>query len=230
MTQGSIDWTVVATALDAHGYAVLPDLLSSTECDRLCDGWASADYRSEVNMARHGFGRGIYRYYAYPLPELVQRLRASLYSPLAGIANRWSDRLGWGLAYPNHHADYLARCHLNGQGRPTPLTLRYSTGDWNALHQDVYGSEIFPLQVAILLSRPKQDFSGGEFILTEQRPRMQSRAEVVPLARGDAVIFPVRDRPVAGARGDYRVQMRHGVSRILSGERFTLGIIFHDAA
>ena len=181
-------------------------------------------------MARHGFGRGIYRYYAYPLPELVQRLRASLYSPLAGIANRWSDRLGWGLAYPNHHADYLARCHLNGQGRPTPLTLRYSTGDWNALHQDVYGSEIFPLQVAILLSRPKQDFSGGEFILTEQRPRMQSRAEVVPLARGDAVIFPVRDRPVAGARGDYRVQMRHGVSRILSGERFTLGIIFHDAA
>ncbi|ALJ12231.1 2OG-Fe(II) oxygenase [Sphingopyxis macrogoltabida] len=230
MTRGSIDWTVVATALDAHGYAVLPDLLSPTECDSLCDGWASADYRSEVSMARHGFGRGIYRYYAYPLPEVVQRLRASLYSPLAGIANRWSDRLGWGLAYPNHHADYLARCHLNGQGRPTPLILRYSTGDWNALHQDVYGSEIFPLQVAILLSRPKQDFSGGEFILTEQRPRMQSRAEVVPLARGDAVVFPVRDRPVAGTRGDYRVQMRHGVSRILSGERFTLGIIFHDAA
>lgn len=225
-----IDWTAAERELENHGCALLPGLLSTDECRALTDGWDTAVYRSEVNMARHGFGRGTYRYFAYPLPDAVQRLRSTLYPPLAGIANRWAERLGWDAIYPDNHTDFLAHCHLGGQGRPTPLILRYTAGDWNALHQDVYGPNIFPLQVAILLSRPEQDFDGGEFILTEQRPRMQSRAEVVPLARGDAVIFPVRDRPVAGARGDYRVQMRHGVSRIRSGERFTLGLIFHDAA
>lgn len=230
MMHDFIDWTAADRELESHGCALLPGLLSSDECCVLVGGWDTADYRSEVNMARHGFGRGTYRYFAYPLPDAVQRLRSALYPPLAGIANRWAERLNWDAIYPDNHADFLAHCHMGGQERPTPLILRYAAGDWNALHQDVYGPNIFPLQVAILLSCPEQDFDGGEFILTEQRPRMQSRAEVVPLARGDAVIFPVRDRPVTGTRGDYRVQMRHGVSRIRSGERFTLGLIFHDAA
>lgn len=187
-------------------------------------------FRKEVVMAHHGYGSGRYRYFAYPLPKPVAALRAALYPPLAEIANRWADQLKLPDIYPAHHADFLARCHLGGQARPTPLLLRYETGDWNALHQDVYGPHIFPLQVAILLSQPDKDFTGGAFTLTEQRPRMQSRPEVVPLNRGDAVVFPVRDRPVTGARGVHRVQMRHGVSRLLSGTRFTLGIIFHDAA
>jgi hypothetical protein len=180
-------------------------------------------------MARHGFGRGEYRYFGYPLPEPVARLREGLYPPLAEVANGWAERLGQRSRFPETHAEFLDRCHAEGQVRPTPLLLRYEAGDWNALHQDVYGPHIFPLQVAILLSEPGRDFEGGEFVLTEQRPRVQSRAEVVPLTLGDAVLFPVRERPVGGARGDYRVQMRHGVSRLRSGLRFTLGVIFHDA-
>jgi uncharacterized protein len=180
-------------------------------------------------MARHGYGRGLYRYFRYPLPDSVARLRNQLYPPLAAIANRWAETLGTGIEYPAHHDDFLARCHQAGQARPTPLILRYEAGDWNALHQDVYGEHVFPLQVAVLLSRPEEDFTGGEFLLTEQRPRMQSRPEVVPLRQGDAVVFPVRERPVKGARGWHRVNMRHGVSRVRSGLRFTLGIIFHDA-
>jgi hypothetical protein len=181
-------------------------------------------------MERHGFGRGEYRYYAYPLPEDLARLRSALYPPLARIANRWQAVLGLNERYPAEHAAYLARCHAAGQTRPTPLLLQYGAGDYNCLHQDLYGEHVFPLQVAVLLSCPGEDFSGGEFVLTEQRPRMQSRAEVVPLAQGDAVVFPVHTRPVNGTRGIYRVNMRHGVSRVRSGHRHTLGIIFHDAA
>ena len=187
-------------------------------------------FRSHVHMARHGFGRGEYRYFRYPLPACVAALREAIYPPLARIANRWAERLGQDRRFPDTHTAFLEGCHAAGQTRPTPLLLRYQAGDWNALHQDIYGQHVFPLQVAILLSEPGRDFEGGEFVLTEQRPRMQSRAEVVPLAQGDAVIFPVRERPVRGTRGDYRVQMRHGVSRVRSGLRFTLGIIFHDAS
>jgi hypothetical protein len=180
-------------------------------------------------MGRHGFGRGEYRYYAYPLPDLVATLRQGLYPPLAAIANRWNATLGEPVRYPPDHADYLARCHAAGQTRPTPLVLRYGEGDYNCLHQDLYGAEVFPLQVAVLLSEPGRDFTGGEFVLTEQRPRMQSRAEVAPLTQGDALIFPVHHRPVTGSRGPYRVNLRHGVSRLRSGRRHTLGVIFHDA-
>lgn len=218
------------TDLDRHGALRLPALLSPDQCAALVALWEEpAAFRKEVVMARHGFGSGRYRYFAYPLPDPVAMLRARLYPALARHANGWAQRLGTSDIYPTHHADYLARCALAGQDKATPLLLRYEAGDWNALHQDVYGPHIFPLQVAILLSRPQQDFTGGAFVLTEQRPRMQSRAEVVPLMQGDAVIFPVRDRPIMGTRGVYRVQMRHGVSRILSGLRHTLGIIFHDA-
>lgn len=191
--------------------------------------WDAASFRSEVNMARHGFGRGVYRYFADPLPEPVAALRRELYSPLADIANRWARTMGTGQSFPDTHAEFRARCHAAGQTRPTPLLLRYGPDDWNALHQDLYGEHVFPLQVAILLSEPGRDFTGGEFVLTEQRPRMQSRPAVVPLRQGDAVVFPARERPVQGAKGVYRVQMRHGVSKLHSGERFTLGIIFHDA-
>jgi hypothetical protein len=187
-------------------------------------------FRSRVVMARHGFGRGEYRYFGYPLPPPVMALRTSLYPPLADRARRWARRLGWETDYPARHEDYLARCRSAGQTRPTPLLLRYGAGDYNCLHQDVYGEHLFPLQAAILLSRPDEDFAGGEFLLTEQRPRRQSRGTVVPLKQGDAVIFAVRERPVHGARGWYRVNMRHGVSTVRSGQRFTLGIIFHDAA
>jgi len=225
------DWTAVASALDAEGHALLPALLGAGTCADLRAGWADrARYRSEVVMARHGYGSGAYRYFAYPLPDPIAALRAALYPPLARVANRWEARLGGGEAFPDAHDDFLARCHQAGQARPTPLLLRYQEGDWNALHQDVYGAQIFPLQVAILLSRPEEDFIGGEFVLTEQRPRMQSRPAVVPLRQGDAVIFPVRERPAAGAKGWHRRAMRHGVSRVRSGLRFTLGIIFHDAA
>jgi len=225
-----IDWSAGAQELDAHGCALLPGLLGSEECAEMIATWDERQrFRSEVVMARHGYGRGVYRYFAYPLPDLVAELRAQLYPPLAAIANRWAEAFGGGSRYPSAHGDFLARCHEAGQRRPTPLILRYETGDWNALHQDVYGETLFPLQVAILLSEPGEEFIGGEFVLTEQRPRMQSRAEVVPLRRGDAVVFPVRERPVRGCRGWHRRAMRHGVSRLRWGLRHTLGIIFHDA-
>ncbi len=224
-----IDWTKAAAGLAAQGYAVLPGLLDAGQCADVRATWDERGlFRSEVVMARHGYGSGVYRYFGYPMPDPVAALRASLYPPLADIANRWAGILGT-TEFPAAHPDFLARCHAAGQTRPTPLLLRYETGDWNALHQDLYGAHVFPLQVAILLSAPDADFTGGELVLAEQRPRMQSRAEVVSLARGDAVVFPVRERPVQGTRGWHRRAMRHGVSRIRSGLRFTLGIIFHDA-
>ena len=230
VTMNKIDWTDAASELDAHGCFVFPELIDASECVRLAAAWDARElFRSEVIMARHGYGRGAYRYFDHPLPDPVARLRAALYPPLAAIANRWAEALGSDTGYPPDHESFLAHCHAAGQERPTPLLLRYETGDWNALHQDVYGDHVFPLQVAVLLSEPGEDFTGGEFVLAEQRPRQQSRAEVVPLRRGDAVVFPVRERPVRGSRGWHRRSMRHGVSRLRSGLRFTLGIIFHDA-
>jgi hypothetical protein len=226
----ALSWAELARDLDAHGCAHIPALLSPDDCEAVA-GWYDADplFRSRVVMSRHGFGRGEYRYFDYPLPDLVAGLRAAFYPPLAAIANRWNGQMGIETRYPVDHADFLARCHADGQTRPTPLLLRYGEGDYNCLHQDLYGEHVFPLQVALLLSEPGRDFTGGEFVLTEQRPRMQSRAEVVPLAQGDAVIFPVHHRPVEGGRGTYRVNLRHGVSRLRSGRRHTLGVIFHDA-
>lgn len=224
-----IDWTTVAHDLDANGCARLPGLLSEAECGALAARYDGESFRATVTMARHGFGRGEYRYFAYPLPGPVAELRAALYPPLADIANRWAAVLGAPTRYPADHGGYLARCHAAGQTRPTPLLLRYGPDDYNCLHQDLYGEHVFPLQAAVLLSEPGRDFDGGEFVLTEQRPRMQSRAEVVPLRQGDAVIFPVSHRPVRGGRGVYRVNLRHGVSRIRAGRRHTLGVIFHDA-
>jgi hypothetical protein len=222
------DWTAIAETLDRQGWAVLPGLLDPGACDAVTAMYdEDARFRSTVVMARHGFGRGEYRYFAYPLPDPVQTLRTQLYPRLAPIANRWHERMGLNRRFPDIHAHYVAECHAAGQVRPTPLLLRYGPGDYNCLHQDLYGEHVFPLQAAILLSR---DFTGGEFVLTEQRPRMQSRASVVPLSQGDAVIFAVSQRPVRGSKGDYRVTMRHGVSPIRSGQRHTLGIIFHDAA
>ncbi len=227
----AFDWNAIAAGLDAHGCATTGPLLTAEECAVLAQSYASDGlFRSRVVMARHGFGRGEYKYFAYPLPDVVAALRETLYPPLAEIANRWNEAMEIELRYPREHANYLKRCHAAAQTRPTPLLLQYGAGDYNCLHQDIYGENIFPLQVAFLLSRPGEDFTGGEFVLTEQRPRMQSRAEVVPLRQGEGVIFPVHHRPVRGARGSYRVNMRHGVSRLRSGERHTLGIIFHDAA
>ena len=226
-----IDWTRIAAELDEQGWAVLPGLLAHAECavtTALYD-WEDG-FRSKVVMARHGFGKGEYKYFAYPLPPLVARLRCGLYPHLATIANRWQERLGQDTRFPVTHDEYLARCHAAGQTRPTPLLLRYSAGDYNCLHQDLYGEQVFPLQVAVLLSAPGMDFTGGEFLLTEQRPRMQSRAMVVPLAKGDGVVFAVNQRPARGTRGDYRVTLRHGVSKLHTGQRHTLGLIFHDAA
>ena len=226
----SLDWSAIAASLDAFGCATTGPLLSATDCAALAATYdEERNFRSKVIMARHGFGRGEYQYFRYPLPPLVADLREALYPPLAAIANRWNAAMGIDLRYPENHAAYIARCHEAGQKRPTPLLLRYGPGDYNCLHQDLYGEQVFPLQVAFLLSDPKTDFTGGEFVLTEQRPRMQSRAEVVPLQQGEGVIFPVHHRPVQGSRGIYRVNMRHGVSRLRSGERFTLGVIFHDA-
>ena len=217
--------------LDRHGAARLPALLSPDQCSEIIALWEQPHlFRKEVVMARHGYGSGRYRYFGYPLPAPVAALREALYPALADVANRWAAMLGSGDIYPTRHADFLKAGALSGQDKATPLLLRYEAGDWNALHQDVYGPHVFPLQTAVLLSEPERDFTGGAFVLTEQRPRMQSRPEVVPLAQGDAVVFPVRERPVIGARGVHRVQMRHGVSRLLSGARYTLGIIFHDAA
>jgi hypothetical protein len=226
-----IDWTRVATDLDVSGKATLEDLLTGEECRTLADLYPQeALFRSRVVMARHGFGRGEYKYFNYPLPRAVASLRAALYPHLAPIANRWNELMGQSVRYPMSHAEFLERCHAAGQTRPTPLLLEYGEGDYNCLHQDLYGEHVFPLQLTILLSRPGEDFAGGEFVLTEQRPRMQSRPEVVPLRQGDAVVFAVHNRPVPGTRGVYRVNMRHGVSRVRSGHRHTLGIIFHDAS
>ena len=226
-----IDWDAVETALNASGCAILPALLSPAECAAMAARYAAPDgFRSRVVMARHGYGRGEYRYFAYPLPPPVATLREHLYPPLSEIANRWQATLGLATRFPATHAEFVARCHAAGQTRPTPLLLQYGPGDYNCLHQDLYGEHVFPLQVAVLLSAPGRDFTGGEFVLTEQRPRMQSRPEVVPLQQGDAVVFAVNQRPVQGTRGVYRVVMRHGVSRLRSGHRHTLGVIFHDAA
>ena len=224
------DWPGIAEHLAGNGWAILKNLLEASEC-RAIAGLYDDDrlFRSHIVMARHGFGRGEYKYLAYPLPDTVAALRTSLYPRLAPIANRWNASMGIDVRYPNEHSEFIERCHQAGQTRPTPLILQYGEGDFNALHQDLYGEHVFPLQVAILLSDPAADFTGGEFVLVEQRPRMQSRAEVVPLLRGDGVVFAVSHRPVQGTRGTYRVNLRHGVSAVRSGHRHTLGVIFHDA-
>ncbi|HEX7874557.1 MAG TPA: 2OG-Fe(II) oxygenase [Sphingobium sp.] len=227
----ALDWPDLTTQLDHYGWARMPALLAPEECRSLAALYdAPTGFRSHVHMARHGYGRGEYRYFAYPLPAPVQALRTALYPHLAPIANRWHERMSLPDRFPADHAAFLDRCHAAEQRRPTPLLLRYGTGDYNCLHRDLYGAHVFPLQAAILLSAPGVDFEGGEFVLTEQRPRMQSRADVVPLQQGDAVIFAVNMRPQAGTRGDYRLSMRHGVSTVRAGQRHTLGIIFHDAA
>lgn len=225
------DWTKIDPELSNYGAAVLESLLTPNECGWVASLYAEEErFRSHIIMARHGFGKGEYRYFKYPLPELISTLRTALYSRLAPIANQWNERMGEEARYPAEHAEFLKRCHEKGQVRPTPLLLQYVPGDYNCLHQDLYGELAFPIQVAILLSEPGTDFTGGEFVLTEQRPRMQSRAEVVPLTQGDAVAFAVHHRPVQGTRGTYRVNLRHGVSRVRSGRRHTVGIIFHDGA
>jgi len=225
------DWQAIGARLDADGHAVLPGFLAAKDCAALiADYGDEARYRSRVVMERHGFGKGEYKYFSYPLPPLIAALRDEVYPQLAPIANRWNAVMGIDERYPTVHADFIKACHQTGQTRPTPLILRYGEGDYNCLHQDLYGALAFPLQVAILLSEPGADFTGGEFVLTEQRPRRQSRPMVVPLQKGDAVIFAVHHRPVIGTRGAYRVNLRHGVSELRSGERHTLGIIFHDAA
>jgi uncharacterized protein len=226
-----LDWDRIAADLDAFGVAQAGPILDADTCAALASRYGEDGlFRSRVDMARHGFGRGEYKYFAYPLPGIVGQLRAALYPRLVAIANRWNEAMGIATRYPPEHGAFLERCHAAGQTRPTPLILKYGAGDYNCLHQDLYGEHVFPLQAALLLSEPGRDFSGGEFVVTEQRPRMQSRAEVVSLNRGEAVIFAVHTRPMAGTRGSYRVNLRHGVSRIRAGQRFTLGVIFHDAA
>jgi len=225
-----LDWRRIAADLDARGHAMIESLLTSEQCEALAALYASERlFRSRVIMSRHGFGRGEYQYFSYPLPDVVATLRSFAYPHLVPIANRWNESMDIGVRFPDEHAEYIARCHAAGQKRPTPLLLQYAADDYNCLHQDLYGEQVFPLQLAVLLSAPGRDFTGGEFILTEQRPRMQSRAEVVPLTQGDAVVFAVNHRPVQGTRGVYRVNMRHGVSRLRAGRRHTLGVIFHDA-
>ena len=226
----SCDWSGVSTHLDGYGWAMFRHLLTADECETIAGLYVDdRHFRSHVVMARHGFGRGEYKYFAYPLPDIVARLRTAMYTRLASIANRWNESMRIDVRYPDAHADFIRRCHKAGQTRPTPLLLQYAAGDYNALHQDLYGEHVFPLQVATLLSEPEKDFTGGEFVLTQQRPRMQSRAEVVPLRLGDGVVFAVHNRPVQGTRGTYRVNLRHGVSRLRTGHRHTVGVIFHDA-
>ena len=226
----AIDWAQATDDLDAQGCAVLEGLLAPDQCRTLAALYPDdKHFRSRIVMGRHGFGRGEYKYFAYPLPDLIAQLRPALYVRLQGTANRWNEAMGIDIRYPERHEAFLKRCHQAGQTRPTPLLLQYGPGDYNCLHQDLYGEHVFPLQVAILLSEPGRDFTGGEFVLTEQRPRMQSRPEVVPLGQGDAVAFAVHHRPVQGTRGAYRVNLRHGVSRLRSGHRHTVGVIFHDA-
>jgi uncharacterized protein len=225
------DWQAVKDGLNERGVARVPSLLQPSECEELADLYTQEQgFRSRIVMARHGFGRGEYRYFSYPLPPMVQSLRAALYPRLVATANRWNELMRFAGLYPEKHAAYLARCSASGQTQPTPLLLRYGPGDYNCLHQDVYGEHLFPLQAAILLSEPGRDFEGGEFVMTEQRPRAQSRVEVMTLRQGDLVVFAVRDRPVTGVRGVHRVKHRHGVSRLHTGLRHTLGIIFHDAS
>jgi hypothetical protein len=227
----NVDWKQIAQQLDERGSTVIERLISPKECAALAALYPNDEvFRSRVVMANHGFGRGEYKYFTYPLPALIANLRTTLYPELAVVANRWNKEMGIDVRFPDEHAKFIKRCHAADQRRPTPLLLQYGPGDYNCLHQDLYGEHLFPLQLTILLSDPARDFTGGEFVLTEQRPRMQSRAEVVPLSRGDAVIFAVRHRPVRGKRGVYRVNLRHGVSRVRSGHRHTAGIIFHDAA
>ena len=229
-TLAGFDWATIEREIDETGCAVTPALFTAEQCEQLAKSYDDdALFRSRVVMARHGFGRGEYKYFAYPLPDPIARLRGALYERLGPIANRWERALGRKGWFPPTHAEFLETCHAAGQVRPTPLLLKYGPGDYNCLHQDLYGAHVFPLQMAVLLSRPDEDFTGGEFVLTEQRPRMQSRAEVAPLGLGQGVIFAVNERPVRGAKGIYRVKMRHGVSRIRSGARHTLGIILHDA-
>jgi hypothetical protein len=224
------DWQSIAAELDSAGCAILRALLSREECRAIAALYSDeTQFRNRVHMARHGFGKGEYRYFKYPLPNLVDGLRSALYPRLAPIANVWNARMKLDERYPEDHAAFLKRCHAAGQMRPTPLLLKYCPGDFNCLHQDLYGELAFPIQITILLSQPGKDFTGGEFVLTEQRPRMQSRAEVVPLEQGDGVAFAVHHRPVQGSKGNYRVNLRHGVSRVRSGLRHTIGIIFHDA-
>ncbi|HEV7409465.1 MAG TPA: 2OG-Fe(II) oxygenase [Bradyrhizobium sp.] len=226
----AIDWTRISADLDAQGCAVIEQLLTTQQCAAMAALYPDdTHFRSRIVMGRHGFGRGEYKYFSYPLPNLIAELRPALYASLSGVANRWNEAMGVEIRYPDKHEAFLKRCHAAGQTRPTPLLLQYGESDYNCLHQDLYGEHVFPLQVAILLSEPGRDFTGGEFVLTEQRPRMQSRPEVVPLRQGDAVVFAVHHRPVQGSRGFYRVNLRHGVSRIRSGKRHTVGVIFHDA-
>lgn len=226
----TLDWPALEHSLEQDGSAILRNLLSTAQCQRLSNLYAEPGlFRSRVIMARHGFGRGEYQYLRYPLPDIIQQLRQSLYPLLVPLANRWNECMGLDARYPGEHADFIQRCHAAGQLRPTPLLLKYGPQDYNCLHQDLYGEQVFPLQVAIPLSEPGRDFTGGEFVLTEQRPRMQSRPQVIDLKQGDAVVFAVHQRPIKGVRGYYRVNMRHGVSRVHSGQRHTLGIIFHDA-
>ena len=226
----ALDWRRISQELDNQGSVVLERLASADECRALAAMYLKDEFfRSRVVMGRHGFGRGEYKYFNYPLPDLIAELRTGLYRRLAPVANRWNAVMGIEIRYPEKHTEFIRRCHDAGQVRPTPLLLQYGEGDYNCLHQDLYGEHVFPIQVAILLSEPSRDFTGGEFVLTEQRPRMQSRPEVVPLRQGDAVAFAVHHRPIKGTRGFYRVNLRHGVSRLRSGCRHTLGIIFHDA-
>ena len=225
----SLDWAALTKDLDSFGCTIVKSILTRDECRTLAGMYERNEiFRSTIVMARHGFGRGEYKYWSYPLPKIVHELRASLYSPLAVVANEWNRAMKINVSYPETHREYIERCHAAGQTKPTALLLSYNEGDWNALHQDLYGENVFPIQVAFLLSEPGKDFTGGEFVLTEQRPRMQSKAEVVSLQQGDGVAFAVSHRPVRGTRGTYRVNLRHGVSRLRSGHRNTMGIIFHD--
>lgn len=226
----AVPWKQVSRDLNAEGNAVINGILSPSECDEVRSLYQKDKiFRSHIVMERHGFGRGEYRYFGYPLPELIAAMRTSLYPHLVSIANDWNEAMGINVRYPATHADYIQRCHRAGQNKPTPLILKYGIDDYNCLHQDLYGEHIFPLQIAVLLSEPDKDFTGGEFVMTEQRPRMQSRPIVVPLRKGDGVVFAVHHRPVQGKKSVYRVNLRHGVSRLRSGSRYTLGIIFHDA-
>jgi len=225
------DWSAIRQSLDAQGWARLPALLGPGQCDAIAELYGPTGlFRGHVVMARHGFGKGEYRYFSYPLPSIVQMLREAFYPRLVPVANRWHERMNVGTRFPDSHQAFLERCHTAGQTRPTPLLLQYVPGDYNCLHQDLYGEHVFPLQVAVLLSEPDAAFEGGEFVITEQRPRMQTRVQVVPLSKGDGVVFAVNHRPHRGTRSDYRVALRHGVSEVRAGRRHTLGIIFHDAA